>query len=63
MLATTYQLKQFQIFLNPVVKTDNKKADGLEKVIDDFLFDMMKSSGTTKDPAEDELKKRRKKKR
>jgi hypothetical protein len=27
------------------------------------LFDMMKSSGTTKDPAEDELKKRRKKKR
>ena len=62
-LETLIGEKQFQIFLNPVVKTDNKKADGLEKVIDDFLFDMMKSSGTTKDPAEDELKKRRKKKR
>ncbi len=62
-LETLIGEKLLQSLLNPAVKTDNKKADGLEKVIDDFLFDMMKSSGTTKDPAEDELKKRRKKKR
>ena len=62
-LETLIGEKQLQSLLNPAVKTDNKKADNLEKVIDDFLFDMMKSSGTTKDPAEDELKKRRKKKR
>lgn len=62
-LETLIGEKQLQSLLNPTIKTDNKKADGLEKVIDDFLFDIMKSSGTTKDPAEDELKKRRKKKR
>ena len=52
--------KQFQSFLNPTVKTENKKEDSLEKVIDDFLFDMMKSSAVAKDPAEEELKKRKK---
>ena len=62
-LETLIGEKQFQIFLNPAVKTESKKEVGLEKVIDDFLFDMMKSSGTAKDPAEEELKKRRKKRK
>lgn len=59
-LETLIGEKQFQTFLNPVVKTENKKEDSLEKVIDDFLFDMMKSSAAAKDPAEEELKKRKK---
>ena len=62
-LETLIGEKQFQIFLNPAVKTESKKEVGLEKVIDDFLFDMMKSSGTAKDSAEEELKKRRKKRK
>ena len=62
-LETLIGEKQFQIFLNPAVKTESKKEAGLEKVIDDFLFDMMKSSGTAKDSAEEELKKRRKKRK
>ena len=62
-LETLIGEKQSQIFLNPVVKTESKKEVGLEKVIDDFLFDMMKSSGAAKDPAEEELKKRRKKRK
>ena len=62
-LETLIGEKQSQIFLNPVVKTESKKEADLEKVIDDFLFDMMKSSGTAKDPAEEELKKRRKKRK
>lgn len=59
-LETLIGEKQFQNFLNPAVKTENKKEDNLEKVIDDFLFDMMKSSAAAKDPAEEELKKRKK---
>ena len=62
-LETLIGEKQFQIFLNPAVKTESKKEADLEKVIDDFLFDMMKSSGTAKDPSEEELKKRRKKRK
>ena len=62
-LETLIGEKQFQNFLNPTVKTESKKEADLEKVIDDFLFDMMKSSATAKDPSEEELKKRRKKKR
>ena len=62
-LETLIGEKQFQNFLNPTAKTESKKEVGLEKVIDDFLFDMMKSSGTAKDPAEEELKKRRKKRK
>ena len=58
-LETLIGEKQFQNFLNPAVKTENKKEDNLEKVIDDFLFDMMKSSAASKDPAEEELKKRK----
>ncbi len=62
-LETLIGEKQFQNFLNPTVKTESKKEADLEKVIDDFLFDMMKSSGTAKDPSEEELKKRRKKRK
>ena len=62
-LETLIGEKQFQNFLNPTVKTESKKEADLEKVIDDFLFDMMKSSGAAKDPAEEELKKRRKKRK
>ena len=62
-LETLIGEKQFQIFLNPAVKTESKKEVGLEKIIDDFLFDMMKSSATAKDPSEEELKKRRKKRK
>ena len=61
-LETLMGEKQVQTFLNPTEKAENKKDAGLEKVIDDFLFDMMKSSGTAKDPAEEEFKKRRKRK-
>lgn len=59
-LETLIGEKQLQNFLNPAVKTENKKEKSLEKVIDDFLFDMMKSSAAAKDPAEEELKKRKK---
>lgn len=62
-LETLIGEKQFQNFLNPTVKTESKKEASLEKIIDDFLFDIMKSSGTAKDPAEEELKKRRKKRK
>jgi hypothetical protein len=41
-LETLIGEKQFQNFLNPTVKTESKKEADLEKVIDDFLFDMMK---------------------
>lgn len=61
-LETLIGEKQFQNFLNPTVKTENKKEDSLEKVIDDFLLDMMKSSAAAKDPAEEELRKRKKRK-
>lgn len=53
--------KVFQAFLNPPSKTENKKGESLEKIVEDFLFDMTKSSATAKDPTEDELKKKRKK--
>ncbi len=53
--------KVFQAFLNPASKTENKKGESLEKIVEDFLFDMTKSSATAKDPTEDELKKKRKK--
>jgi hypothetical protein len=52
--------KQLQQFLHPVLKTENKTEIRLEKVLDDFLFDMMQSSVTGKDPLEKELKKRKK---
>src|SRR5690554_4043455 len=61
-LETLIGEKQFQTFLDPVSKT-GKKGESLEEIMQDFLFDMMKSSAAAKDPAEDELKKRRKNKK
>ena len=63
--------KEFQKFLNPVNaneiqtenRAENKEKTELSKAVNEMLFELMKSSGTSKDPAEDELKKRRKKKR
>ena len=63
--------KEFQKFLNPSSvneiqtenRTENKDRTELSKAVNEMLFELMKSSGTSKDPAEDELKKRRKKKR
>jgi hypothetical protein len=43
--------------------TDSKSNDSLGKIFDDLLFETMKSSGTGKDPAEDERKKKRKRKK
>lgn len=62
-LETLIGEKQFQSFLNPASKTENKKEESLEKIMEEFLFDMMKSSTTAKDPTEDELKKKRKNKK
>jgi hypothetical protein len=39
------------------------KEDGLEKAIDELVFEFMKSSGGGTDPGEDELKKRKKRKK
>lgn len=63
--------KEFEKFLNPIgvneVKaenqTENNEKSELNKAINEMLFELMKSSGTAKDPAENELKKRRKKRR
>lgn len=59
--------KEYQKFLNPSIEvetqTENKKKTELSKAVNEMLFEWMKSSGTAKDPAENELKKRRKKKR
>ena len=43
------------------VKTNETKE--LSKAVNEMLFEWTKSSGTSKDPAEDELKKRRKRKK
>ena len=63
--------KEYQKFLNPVGinevqtenRTENNKKTELNKAVNEILFEWMKSSGTAKDPAENELKKRRKKRR
>ena len=59
--------KEYQKFLNPSnqfeKQTENIEKTELSKAFNDMLFEWMKSSGTAKDPAEKELKKRRKKKR
>ena len=56
--------KQYQEFLNPQLENtkQNKEGNELKKAVDEMFFELMKSSGNSKDPAEDELKKRRKKK-
>lgn len=64
-LQTLIGEKQYQQFLNPELKNEklpeNNTGNELKQVINEMLFEWMKSSGTAKDPAENELKKRRKK--
>lgn len=59
--------KEFQKFINPIQtnenRSENEEKTELNKAVNEMLFELMKSSGTAKDPAEDELKKRRKKRR
>lgn len=63
--------KEYQKFLNPTGvnemqtenRTENNEKSELNKAVNEMLFELMKSSGTAKDPAENELKKRRKKRR
>jgi len=63
--------KEYQKFLNPISvnevqienRTGNNEKTELNKAFNEMLFEIMKSSGTAKDPAENELKKRRKKRR
>lgn len=63
--------KEYQKFLNPVGvnemqtenRTGNNEKSEFKKAVNEMLFELMKSSGTAKDPAENELKKRRKKRR
>ena len=59
--------KEYQKFIYPIqeneTRTENNEKTELNKAVNEMLFELMKSSGTAKDPAEDELKKRRKKRR
>ncbi len=63
--------KEYQKFLNPTGvndmqtenRTENNEKTELNKAVNEMLFELMKSAGTAKDPAENELKKRRKKRR
>lgn len=63
--------KEFQKFLNPASvnevhienRIENSGRNELRNAVNELLFELMKTSGATKDPAENELKKRRKKKR
>ena len=51
--------KEYQKFLNP----QKEVAGKVMKAVDEMFFELMKSSGTAKDPGENELKKRRKKRK
>lgn len=60
--------KEYQRFLNPIqaseIRAENnesKEKFELTKAVNEMLFEWTKSSGASKDPAENELKKRRKK--
>lgn len=59
--------KEYQKLLNPIQanenRTENNEGNELSKAVNEMLFEWMKSSGTAKDPVENELKKRRKKRR
>ncbi|MCY0970560.1 relaxase/mobilization nuclease domain-containing protein [Chryseobacterium wangxinyae] len=59
--------KEYQKFLNPIQanenRTENNERNALSKAVNEMLFELLNSSGTAKDPAEIELKKRRKKRR
>ncbi|VEE11490.1 conjugal transfer relaxase TraI [Chryseobacterium gleum] len=56
--------KQYQEFLNPQLEStkENKEGNELKKAVNEMFFELMRSSANSKDPAENELKKRRKKK-
>ena len=58
--------KEYQKFLNPTpteTSQENKNlSKELNRSINDLIFEFSKSSGSGKDPAEDELRKKRKKK-
>lgn len=64
-LRTLIGEKQYQLFLNPQLtgekQTENNSGNDLKQAINEMIFDWTKSSGTAKHPAEDELKKRRRK--
>ena len=51
--------KEYQKFLNPQKEVVGK----VMKAVDEMFFELMKISGTAKDPGENELKKRRKKRK
>lgn len=63
--------KEYQKFLNPnqanetktVNQTESNQAKELSKAVYEMLFEWAKHSGTSKDPAEEELKKRKKRKK
>ncbi|VFA44169.1 relaxase/mobilization nuclease domain-containing protein [Chryseobacterium indologenes] len=59
--------REYQKLLNPIQanenRTENNERNELSKAVNEMLFELMKSSGTAKDPAENELKKKRKKRR
>lgn len=57
--------QQYQKFLNTVLidekQPENNTENELKQAVNKMIFEWMKSSGTEKDPSENELKKRRKK--
>lgn len=57
--------KQYQQFLNPQLKNEmlpeNRSGQELKQAVNEMLFEWMRSSGTAKDPSENELTKRKKK--
>ena len=63
--------KEYQKFLNPnqanetrtVNQTESNEAKELSKAVNEMLFEWTKHSGPSKDPAEEELKKRKKRKK
>ena len=63
--------KEYQKFLNPnqanetriVNQTESNEAKELSKAVNEMLIEWTKHSGTSKDPAEEELKKRKKRKK
>ena len=63
--------KEYQKFLNPnqanevrtVNQTESNEAKELSKAVNEMLFEWAKHSGTSKDPAKEELKKRKKRKK
>ena len=46
-----------------VNQTESNEAKELSNAVDEMLFEWTKHSGTSKDPAEEELKKRKKRKK